>query len=135
MRSGDRVELLAVVDDEDDLDHDQQDDVPLDTQALARFQQVHVGLGRVRDELELAGKSAVAVAQLVFAAQAFVETIEVGAVPGDLGFLADLHASHGLSLGDEDVADPSQHVAPGSRTPGACAWPRRSARTGSSTNG
>jgi lipase maturation factor 1 len=100
-----------LVEGQDDLDHDEDDDVPLDPKRPLVLQQVRERLHRVRDEVELAVDRELALLELVLVLETGEEAGEARQLPEHVGLLADLHPSYHLVLGEERVPDVAQEVA------------------------
>src|SRR5262249_31360979 len=81
------------VDAQDNLNQDQSNNVPLKPEALSRLEQVEIHARGLSNEVELAGQSLIAVAELELEAQPLVEPVEIGMVPGNLRLLRHFYAS------------------------------------------
>jgi hypothetical protein len=100
-----------LVEGQDDLDHDEDDDVPLDPQRPLVVEEIGERLHRSRNEVELAIDRELALLQLVLVLESREEPGEAGHLPEHVGLLADRDASHHLVLGEEGVPDVPQEIA------------------------
>ena len=75
-----------LVEGQEDLDHDQDDDVPLDAQRALVLQQVHEGLDGARDEVELAVDGELALRQLVLVLEPREQAVSPGSSQSTSGF-------------------------------------------------
>ena len=90
---------------QEDLQHDQNDDVPFHSQAAAVLQEFQNRLGGTREEFQFAFQGGVALADFKFVFQAQEKAFQIGTFPGQIGLIVHLHAADHFLLAQERSAD------------------------------
>src|SRR5947209_6470985 len=90
---------------EQDLDQDQEHDVPLQPQAAAALQYFQHGLGSPRNEVQLPLQRQVPFANLKLVFQPQIEPFQIGMLPDNLRLVDHLHAADQIMFAEQRYAN------------------------------